>query len=199
MTHETAPPDDPVSVADSAAEKAMVPGLLDDRYQLPLLLAAVSAGIALTVAPPGADPAVARLYGAFLIVYPALVLAGQVELPLVGARVDRFVDEWTREGGKGFYGVMGLTLFLKREAAFLYDDVVEVLRDGISLPGTILGWFAEFVVQSAFNLLYALIWPLHLVMQFGYGQALLAGAFCWACFWLGNRLFSTPAWLLEND
>lgn len=176
-----------------------IPGWLDSGVQVTLLTVIVAAGVALWVAGLATDPGILRLFGAFFVVYPGLLLLGLVDAPWMSERVDRFIEEWARDAGKGFYGLMAASVFVSKEAVLLVDRINAIVGGGPELSQAISSWLLDFGMESLMNALHAVIWPAQVFPVFGLAAGGLLVAVCWGAFWLGTRLFSSPAWLLEEE
>lgn len=185
-----------VESVDGETPHPLVPGLLPPRFQVPALLVMISAGVAVTVA---GGAGLIPFYGAFLVVYPGLVFLSLVDVPFLGPRTARFIREWVNDWEKGFYGLMALTVFLRWEADEVLERVAMLRPGGGGWIDALLSWLFDFGVDTFLNLFQAILWPFMLAPEHGVAATLLFGFLCWAVFRIGTRLFSTPAWMLQDD
>ncbi len=169
-----------------------------DRSQRILLGTMLGLSAVLLLLSMWAAPGYARglaLVAAFLFVYAAAALLSRLSDEWGGARGRTWIRKNVGDLGAGFYGVMGLAVFLLLEAQTLLDQLggPTPIRSFVSELG--INWLIGFSIESFTNFIQALIWPANLISDMGtYGAAIVAGI-CWAILWYASRVL--PAECLE--
>lgn len=88
--------------------------------------------------------------------------------------------------GTGFYGLAGLTAFLRLEAGDLREAPGELAAAVGSPLSAALGWFISHTIEAVMNAVWAALWPLQFMQAFWgrmWAGALVLGA-GWTVWWL---------------
>ncbi len=141
----------------------------------------------------GGDWRLPGLFGVFLLVYAAVVVAGSLPDRIVAEKLDAVLDRWVRDkSGKGFYGMVALSVLAWQEVDGLLDFSGFAEMTGNAIKSQIVHYVIGFSADAMRNAIHAAIWPMWLAGKFGApGTAAFAGA-CWAVFALGRRHLPMP-------
>lgn len=162
------------------------------RLQQHLLLALFALGVALlllgfTLSLPQA--ALFQHGGFFLCCYVAVVSASWLRDGVLSRRVDRFLDRWVKNGGRGFYGMMALSLYVHLELETLLESVTGFELAGDWWRDLLIESLIGFSIESLKNFVAAMAWPATVLTVRGGGlSALLLVAGCWGIYELGRRV-----------
>jgi hypothetical protein len=160
---------------------------LQKRVMAVMFMAAAALALAALLVQGVAGDA-AALVAAFLFVYAAAALVSRLPAEWGGERGRAWIGKHVADLGKGFYGVMGLAVFLLLE--------IDTLRANFSGPEPIraflselgLNWLIGFSLDSLMNFLQALVWPVRVLDTLGTNAALAIGGLCWGILWGVSRV-----------
>lgn len=195
------PPQQPSPLpADASPELVAAPGsaremmqrgiALSEEQRLVLAVFAV-AGVVLCIAELFIeDDWLPGLFGMFLIVYAAIVVAGSLPVHWISGRLDDVLDRWVRDKtGSGFYGMVALGHFAHAEL----HDVLDGLFSGWDLiQGSIVHHLIGFSMESIGNMISAFLWPFRMFSAEGAIPTLVFGLACWAVFQVGRNFLPVP-------
>jgi hypothetical protein len=171
---------------------------LDRQQRLMLILMIGGAAVLATVATWLQPPVVAalRIVAAFCLVYAAAAVLSRLPDRYGAARGRAWVREHVGDLGAGFYGVMGLAVFLLLELRTLFEDLSgpNPIRNFLSEFG--LNWLIGFSLASFQNFIQALIWPANLLNELGARGTLVVAGTCWGILWVASRIL--PAECLDS-
>jgi hypothetical protein len=164
---------------------------------LMFLLAALLAAVATFAVGTLAEGA--AVIAAFLFVYAAAALVSRLPETWGGARGRAWVREKMGDLGAGFYGVMGLTVFVLLEIQTLLADFYGPTPVRTFLTNLGLSWLMGFSLDSLKNLLMAMVWPVQLVDALGTRAALIVAGLCWGLLWGASRLLPADCLAAPED
>ncbi len=175
------------------------PGWLDQESHVRILVAvAAIGGAGWLIGYLTGDPLLTFM-ATFLVVYAAFMIVSVTEVPFLGSRVEDFIEEWVREGGKfSFYGLMAAAYFVKWEAQLLIQEIRDFELDTNNLMGAFFSRVLGVSLETLMNAAYTLIWPFHAIRTYTLISAIIVVAICWVSVRLGARAFFTPEWMLED-
>ena len=141
----------------------------------------------------GGDWRALGLFGVFLVVYAAVVVAGGLPYRIVSARLDTLLDRWVRDkSGKGFYGMVALSVLAWQELAGLLDFGGSAFDVNQMVKSQITHYIIGFSIDAMAHAIHASIWPWWLIGELGLpGTALFMGA-SWAVFAFGRNHLPMP-------
>lgn len=172
---------------------------LDRQQQLMLMLMLGVSGVLVWVAAlsEGAAASAAAAISAFLFVYAAAAIVSRLPDAWGGVQGRTWMRKHVGDLGAGFYGVMGLAVFLQLEAQTLVDQLggATPIRSFVAELG--VNWLIGFSIESFKNFVQALIWPANLISDLGARGAVMVAGICWGILWLASRLL--PAECLECE
>lgn len=188
------PPPDLVVAAPGSARAQMTRGIALSEEQRLVLAVFTIAGVVLCIAELFiADDWLPGLFGMFLIVYAAIVVAGSLPAHWISSRLDNVLDRWVRDRtGSGFYGMVALGHFAHAEL----HDVID-LDDGLFagwdfVTGSIVQHLIGFSMESITNMISAFLWPFRMFSAEGAVPTLVFGLACWAVFQVGRNFLPVP-------
>lgn len=165
------------------------------QVQWRLLAATAAVGVVLwgTSRLLGEGWRIVGLFGVFLGVYAAVVAAGALPHQIVAERLDRLLDRWVRDKtGKGFYGMVALTVLAWQEL----DSLVEFVDPGAAAREMIKSQMIQriigFSIDTLMHTIHASIWPMWLFRELGLPTMALFMAACWAVFTYGRNHLPMP-------
>lgn len=183
-------PPEPIPAPGSAREM-MTRGIGLSEEQRLVLAVFAGAGLVLCIAEFFiADDWLPGLFGMFLIVYAAIVVAGSLPAHWISARLDDVLDRWVRDRtGSGFYGMVALGHFAHAEL----HDVIGGLSSGWGLiQGSVVQYLIGFSLESLANMISAFLWPFRMFSAEGAIPTLVFGLACWAVFQVGRNFLPVP-------
>lgn len=162
------------------------------RLQQSALLVLAALGSVLLAASfviEGGGERIERLLGAFLVTHAFVVAASWLPAGVLSDRVDRFLDSWVGSVSSGFYGLVALASFALAEATDLADDIAAFDIAAFGISEWLIPWLTGFSIDSVMNMIWATVWPLKLISEYGLRPGMLFVALSWGAFWAGTRLF----------
>lgn len=180
--------------ADQGAPAPLPPQEPFGRPRAVLLTGIVLTGSVLLYTQPLYGPSgVWRLGGASLLVYAAFVLLAWFPLPWLSRRIEQRFEGWVGHGHAGWYLIVAVAYFALAETV----DVLNALRaiGGLEdlAANAFWRWLVGFSVESILNMVWASLWPLMTLKDFGLrATALMAGS-AYAVWWLGRRIYGEVA------
>ncbi len=180
--------------AERGAPAPMPPQEPFGRTRAILLAGVVLVGSLLLYAQPLYGPNGAwRLAGASLLVYAGFVLLAWFPLPWLSRRIEAQFERWVGHGRAGWYLIVAVAHFALAEAADLWDTLRAIGRLEDLAANALWRWLVGFSVESFLNLVWASLWPLMAVKDFGFrAAAILAGA-AYGVWRLGRRIYGEVA------
>lgn len=179
--------------SESSAAAQQATQLTQEQWRI--LTATAAVGVALWGASrlQDGDWRVVGLFGVFLGVYAAVVAAGALPHRIVAERLDSLLDRWVRDkSGKGFYGMVALTVLAWQELAGL----VEFVDAGVAVRGVIQSQIIQqiigFSIDALIHTVYASIWPVWLIGELGAPTMALFMVACWIVFTYGRNHLPMP-------
>jgi hypothetical protein len=151
-------------------------------------------GMLLLVTQPIYGPSSAwRITGASLLVYAAFVWLAWFPFPWLSRRIEAQFERWVGHGHAGWYLIVAVAHFTLAEAADLWDALRAM--GGLEDLAAHAFWrlLVGFSVESVLNMVWASLWPLLGVRDFGLrATALMAGS-AYGIWWLGRRIYGEVA------
>lgn len=130
------------------------------------------------------------VFGMFLLVYSAIIVAGSLPAHWISQRVDRVLDRWVRDKtGSGYYGMVALAVFSHAEVA---DIIGGVFSGWEFVKGSVVEHFIGFSADSITHFVNAIIWPFRFVGEYGLLQTGAFAGGCWAVFQVGRSFLPMP-------
>lgn len=189
-----APAVTPEPVAAPGSARALSRGIaLSEEQRLVLAVFAVTGTVLCIAELFIADDWLPGLFGMFLIVYAAVVVAGSLPAHWISSRLDDVLDRWVRDRtGSGFYGMVALGHFAHAEL----HDIID-LDDGLFagwdfVQGSIVQHLIGFSMESIMNMVAAFTWPFRMFSAEGAVPTLVFGLACWAVFLVGRNFLPVP-------
>lgn len=169
-------------------------GTLPRRFR-PLLWCMGAGGLALAgmglFAGSGAGQALLQL-GSFLAVYAGVVALSLLPSSALGERVDAFLERWVKDPSAGFYGMMALASFLQLELRMFVRELAELELGAGLVAQAIVRWLIGFSVESFVNMLWAMVWPVRLLVAADPVVVASTVALAWLAYWQVGRRLPVP-------
>lgn len=189
------PKDRPIPPSTPTFEgAAATPGLALSQEQRLVVAVVAAIGLLLCVAAmvmgarwlPG-------IFGMFLLVYAAIIVAGSLPAHWISQRVDRVLDRWVRDKtGSGYYGMVALGVFAHAEVADMIDLQNGLFAGWDFVQGSLIEHFIGFSVDSFTHFVTAIIWPFRFAGEYGLLQTAAFAGGCWAVFQVGRSFLPMP-------
>ena len=203
MMSDTLPPPPPKSLPEATPDVVPAPGsaremetrgiLLSQEQRLVLVVFAVAGIVLFLVEPFIAEDWLPGLFGMFLIVYTAIVVAGSLPAHWISTRLDSVLDRWVRDKtGSGFYGMVALAHFAHAEVYDVFDPDDGLFSGWDFVQGSIVQHLIGFSIQSVTNMISAFLWPFRMLSAEGALPTLVFGLACWAVFLVGRNFLPVP-------
>lgn len=182
------PPPDGVPTLSPPPAPTLDPG--PDEVQRLLLVCVSVLGVAAIAAGSlleWKEAPLLRQGGWFCVIYAAIVASSWLPEGRLSVRVDRLLDRWVRNSGSGYYGLMALAVFVPLELASTWQALTGWEWSREAIGSAVMQWITGFSMDSLRNFISAMIWPGHLVPEYGVGRAGVLFAATWGLFELGRR------------
>ena len=133
------------------------------------------------------------LFGVFLAVYAAVVVAGEMPQRFVAERLDSVLDRWVRdETGGGYYGMVARSVLAWREVSGLLDFSVASFDVGGLVRSHITQSIIGFSIDAITHAIHAAIWPWWLIGELDIVPLGMFAVACWCVFTLGRKHLPMP-------
>lgn len=160
--------------------------------RLVLLVAIALLGAALCALKPtvaGMPGSLVALGGAALCAYALLVALAWFPMPWLSRQIEARFEGLVDASGATWYMAVALGSFATAETYDLVEQWAAIESVESSLRKTFAEWLVGFSLASFMNLLWAALWPIKAVPEYGPKLTAVFAAVVYAVVWLGQRVF----------